>query len=164
MHFLVILIGKKQTLVNCQKRFLMFCSSAKKARLDENENIEEEIPADSASFEAQALAKKKAAIRNVGTLTPVEDFKFLMEQGSPSFIEICKQMCNLILELVNNSHGDALFEKAFQCLQCLRETCINKLEPKIFNDLEVLLKKQASTIDGRKDFWKKIVDGKFNKN
>jgi hypothetical protein len=142
----------------------MFCSSAKKARLDENENIEEEIPADSASFEAQALAKKKAAIRNVGTLTPVEDFKFLMEQGSPSFIEICKQMCNLILELVNNSHGDALFEKAFQCLQCLRETCINKLEPKIFNDLEVLLKKQASTIDGRKDFWKKIVDGKFNKN
>jgi hypothetical protein len=70
-------------------------------------------------------------------------------------------MSNLILELDNNSHGDALFEKAFQCLQCLRETCINKLEPKIFNDLEVLIKRQASTVDGRKDFWKKIVDGKI---
>jgi hypothetical protein len=116
---------------------------------------------DSASFEAQAAAKKKAAIRNVGTLTPVEDFQFLIEQGSPSFNEVCKQMCNLILELINNSHGDALFEKAVQCLKCLREICIQKLEPKIYNDLEVLIKKQASTIDGRKDFWNKIVDGMF---
>jgi len=137
----------------------------KKARLDENENIEESTTAgidDSASFEAQAAAKKKAAIRNVGTLTPVEDFQFLIEQGSPLFSEVCKQMCNLILELINNSHGDALFEKAFQCLQCLRDICIQKLEPKIYNDLEILIKKQASTIDGRKDFWNKIIDGMFN--
>jgi hypothetical protein len=152
--------------VRRKKTVFLFYSSTKKARLDENENIEDPttdstIIADSSSFEAQAAAKKKAAIRNVGTLTPVEDFKFLIEQGSPSFIEICKQMCNLILELVNNSHGDALFEKALQCLQCLRETCINKLEPKMFNDLELLLKRQASTVDGRKDFWKKIVDGMF---
>ncbi|CAF4451221.1 unnamed protein product, partial [Rotaria sp. Silwood2] len=139
-------------------------SAAKRARLDENENIEEPTAttADSASFESQAAAKKKAAIRNVGTLTPVEDFKLLIEQGSPSFAEVCKQMCNIILELVHNSHGDALFEKAFQCLQCLREICINKLEPKIFNDLESLLKKQASTIDGRKDFWQKIIDEKLS--
>ncbi|CAF1177015.1 unnamed protein product [Rotaria sordida] len=143
-------------------------STAKRARLDENENIEEPTtdstttPADSASFEAQAAAKKKAAMRNVGTLTPVEDFKFLIEQSSPSFAEVCKQMCNIILELVHNSHGDALFEKALQCLQCLREICINKLEPKIFNDLELLLKKQASTIDGRKDFWQKLIDEKLS--
>lgn len=71
-------------------------------------------------------------------------------------------MCNLILELINNSHGDALFEKALQCLQCLREICIQKLEPKIYNDLEMLIKKQASTIDGRKDFWTKICDGIFD--
>ncbi len=136
---------------------------AKKARLDGDENNEEApvTTEDSASFEAQAAAKKKAAIRNVGTLTPVEDFQLLIEQGSPSFTEVCKQMCNLILELINNSHGDALFEKAIQCLQCLREMCIKKLEPKIYNDLEVLIKRQASTIDGRKDFWKKIVDGRW---
>ena len=116
--------------------------------------------ADSTSFEAQAAAKKKSAIRNVGTLTPVEDFQFLIEQGSPSLTEVCKQMCTLILELVHNSHGDALFEKAFQCLQALRDVCVKKLEPKIFNDLQILMKKQAATVDGRKDFWKKIVDGK----
>lgn len=142
---------------------IIHSSAAKKARLDENENIEEGIPAattdDSASFEAQAAAKKKAAIRTVGTLTPVEDFELLMEQGSPSFLEICKQMSNLILELINNSHGDALFEKAMQCLQCLRVRCMEKLEPKVFNDLEVLIKKQAAGVDGRKDFWQKIVDG-----
>jgi hypothetical protein len=155
-------IGKKNEMKTNSKEIFFFDSATKKARLDENENIEEgamDPTADSASFEAQAAVKKKAALRNVGTLTPVEDFKLLIEQGSPLFAEVCKQMCSLILELVNNSHGDALFEKALQCLQCLRETCINKLEPKIFNDLEILLKKQASTIDGRKDFWTKIVDG-----
>lgn len=145
----------------------MLDSAAKKARLDENENVEEPngdssaTTADSASFEAQAAAKKKAALRNVGTLTPVEDFKFLLEQGTLSFTEVSKQMSNVILELVNNSHGDALFEKALQCLICVREACINKLEPKIFNDLQALIKKQASTIDGRKDFWQKLIDGKF---
>ena len=116
-------------------------------------------PNDSTSFEAQAAAKKKAAIRTVGTLTPIEDFKFLIEQGTPSLPEVCRQMATLILELVNNSHGDALFEKAYQCLQCLREVCLDKLEPKIFNDLEILLKKQASTADGRQDFWNKLIDG-----
>jgi Ku-like protein len=68
-------------------------------------------------------------------------------------------MSTLILELINNSHGDALFEKALQCIECLREICIQKLEPKVFNDLQVLIKKQATNIDGRKDFWKKIVNG-----
>jgi len=139
----------------------------KKARLeDEEANAADETTTttteDSASFEAQAAAKKKAAIRNVGTLTPVEDFRLLIEQGSPSLAEVCKQMATLILELVNNSHGDALFEKALQCLQCLREICVQKLEPKIFNDLENLLKRQAATIDGRKDFWKKLVEEKVN--
>jgi len=133
-------------------------SSAKKARFEENENVEE-LTTDSTSFEAQTAAKKKAAIRNIGTITPVEDFKILIEQGSPSFTDVCKQMSTLIFELINNSRGDTLFDKALQCIQCLREMCIKKLEPKIFNDLQNLIKKQATNIDGRKDFWKKIVDG-----
>jgi ATP-dependent DNA helicase 2 subunit 2 len=136
-------------------------SSAKKARFDEMENPEG-LTTDSttSSFEAQTAAKKKAAIRTIGTITPVEDFKILIEQGSPSFTDVCKQMSTIILELINNSRGDSLFEKALQCLQTLREICIQKLEPKIFNDLQNLIKKQATNIDGRKDFWKKIVDGR----
>ncbi|CAF5148213.1 unnamed protein product, partial [Rotaria magnacalcarata] len=45
--------------------------SSTKRRLDENENVEEPTadsttaPADSGSFESQAAAKKKAALRNV---------------------------------------------------------------------------------------------------
>ncbi|CAF1443443.1 unnamed protein product [Adineta steineri] len=133
--------------------------SAKKARLEDNN---EEFTTDSTSFEAQAAAKKKAAIKTVGTVTPVEDFKILIEQGSPSLTDVCKQMCTLIFDLINNSHGDSLFEKALQCIQCLREICIDKLEPKIFNDFEVVLKAHSSDIDGRKDFWKKIVDEKIS--
>jgi hypothetical protein len=139
--------------------FELFHSSAQKAHFDENENVEE-LTTDPTSFEAQTVAKKKAAIRTVGTITPVEDFKILIQQGSPSFTDVCKQMTTLILELINNSHGDTLFEKALQCIQYLREMCIQKLEPKIFNDLQNLIKKQAANIDGRKDFWKKIVNGK----
>lgn len=114
---------------------------------------------DSSSFEAQAAAKKKATIRTIGTITPVEDFKTLIEQGLSSYEDISKQMSTLILELINNSRGDILFDKALQCIQCLRAMCIKKLEPKLFNDLLVSIKKQAANIDGRKDFWKKIIDG-----
>lgn len=72
-------------------------------------------------------------------------------------------MTTLILELIHNSHGDTLFDKALQCIKCLRDVCIQKLEPKIINDLLHLIKKQANNIDGRKDFWKKIVDGMSNR-
>ncbi|CAM4754730.1 unnamed protein product [Rotaria magnacalcarata] len=133
----------------------------KKLRLEENENIEEPTT-DSTSFEAQSAAKKKAAISTIGTITPVEDFKTLIEQGSPSFTDVCKQMSTIILELINNSRGDALFEKALQCIQSLREICIQKLEPKLFNDFQIVIKRQAANIDGRKDFWTKIVDEKIS--
>lgn len=136
-------------------------SSAKKARFDGDENVEASTTDSTTSFEAQTAAQKKATIRTIGTITPVEDFKILIEQGSPTFAEVCKQMSTLILELINNSRGDSLFEKALQCLQCLREICIQKLEPKVFNDLQNLIKKQATNIDGRKDFWKKVIDGKY---
>lgn len=119
----------------------------------------EEPTTDSTSFEAQSAAKKKAAIKTIGTITPVDDFKTLVEQGSPSFTNVCQQMSTLIHELINNSRGDALFEKALQCVECLRETCVQKLEPKLFNDLLTSIKKQAASPDGRKDFWKKMIDG-----
>ena len=136
-------------------------SSAKKARLDENPTLDEPMD-ESTSFEAQAAAKKRATLRTIGTVTPIEDFKTLIEQGTLSLTNIYQQMGTLILELIHNSHGDALFDKAFQCLQSLRDSCIQKLEPKTFNDLEVLIKKQATAMDGRKDFWQKVVAGRFN--
>lgn len=146
---------EKHTL-DAHAHLLRTSSSTKRARTDETGD---EPATDPTSFEAQAAAKKKAAIRTVGTVTPVDDFKVLVEQGSPSFTDVCKQLCTLILELINNSRGDSLFEKALQCLQCLRDACIAKLEPKIFNDFAVLLKRLAAEPDGRKDFWKKIVSG-----
>ncbi|CAF3066714.1 unnamed protein product, partial [Rotaria sp. Silwood2] len=49
---------------------------AKNIRLEENENVEE-LTTDSTSFEAQVNAKMKAAIRTIGAITPIEDFKIL---------------------------------------------------------------------------------------
>ncbi|CAF2833569.1 unnamed protein product [Rotaria sp. Silwood2] len=152
---------RRQKMMTGEKLFGNIDNSTKKMRLEENDNVEE-LTTDSTSFEAQLAAKKKAAIRTIGTITPIEDFKTLIEQGSSSFTEVCQQMSTVILEFINNSRGDALFDKALQCIQCLRDMCIQKLEPKIFNDLEILIKKQAGNIDGRKDFWKKVVDEKIS--
>jgi len=74
------------------------------------------------------------------------------------------QMSTLILELIQNSRGDSLYEKALQCIDVLRLKCIQKLEPKLFNDLLIVLKKQMTSQDGRIDFWKKIVEGWNRKN
>ena len=128
---------------------------AKKARLDEQDQ-----PIETNSFEAQAAAQKKATLKTIGTVTPVEDFQTLIEQGTISLADLCKQMATLIIEFIHNSHGDALFDKAMQCLQCLRDICIQKLEPKLFNDLLGSIKRQSTAIDGRKDFWKRIIEGK----
>ncbi|CAF3652063.1 unnamed protein product [Rotaria sordida] len=152
---------RRQKITTGDQLFGNVDNATKKMRLEENENIEQ-LTTDSTSFEAQLAAKKKAAIRTIGTITPIEDFKILIEQGSSSFTDLCQQMSTIILEFINNSRGDALFDKALQCIQYLREICIKKLEPKIFNDLQILIKKQAANIDGRKDFWKKIVDEKIS--
>ena len=71
-------------------------------------------------------------------------------------------MANLIVDFIQNSRGEALFEKAMLCLKSLRDVCMKKLEAKIFNDLLTLIKRQSTEIDGRKDFWKKIVEVKIS--
>ena len=55
--------------------------------------------------------------------------------------------------------GDALCDKALPCMECLHQTCIQKLEPKLLNGWQIWIGRRAANADGRKDFWKKIVEG-----
>ena len=139
---------------------ISFFSTNKGSHSEENATFEEPVT-DATSFEAQSASIKKSTVKSIGTVTPVEDFKTLIEQGTLSLTEICKQMTTLIVQLIDNSHGDALFDKIIQCLHCLRDVCIRKLEPKIFNDLQHSIKKQTNAADGRNDFWKRLLDGKI---
>jgi hypothetical protein len=127
----------------------------KKVR-QENVNTNDE---QMSSFEAQALASKRATLRTMGTVTPVDDFRALIEQDTNAFTDVCQQMSAIVIEFIQNSHGDALFDKAIQCLLALRCSCIEKLEPKLFNDLAILIRNRTQSADGRKDFWKKMIEG-----
>ena len=54
-----------------------------------------------------------------------------------------------------------MFDKVSQCVECLREVCIQYLEPSLLNDLEISIKRRPENPDGRKDFRMKIVDGRL---
>lgn len=150
--------GRKQKITTGDALF-----GSKKARLDEEEAAATtDQPVETNSFEALAAAQKKATLKTIGTVTPVEDFQSLIQQGTIPLSDLCKQMATLIVEFIHNSHGDALFDKTMLCLKSLRDVCIQKLEPKIFNDLIGSIKRQSTAIDGRKDFWKRVVQGKMS--
>ena len=54
--------------------------------------------------------------------------------------------------------GDPLLDKILQCIECLHQACIPKLEHKLFNGLQILIRRRAANADGRKDFWMAIVN------
>lgn len=155
--------GKKQKITTGDALFGQD-NLSKKSQLDDetSDMTRDDQPIELNSFEAQAAAEKKATLKSIGTVTPVEDFYTLIEQGTISLSDICKQMAKLIVDFIENSRGEALFEKAILCLKSLRDVCMKKLEAKIFNDLLTLIKRQSTEIDGRKDFWKKIVEMKIS--
>ncbi|KAJ9590743.1 hypothetical protein L9F63_016259, partial [Diploptera punctata] len=77
----------------------------------------------------------ESKIVEVGSVKPVEDFKFLIEQSQP-FVEVCSQMQKVITNVV--------FEK----------------DPSIYNDW--IPKFRENLVErGRMPFWKRIVDGKL---
>ena len=52
-------------------------------------------------------------------------------------------------------------DKVLQCVECLRQVHIEKLEPSLLNDLQISIKRRVANTDGRKDFRMKIVDGRL---
>jgi hypothetical protein len=127
---------------------------------DEGQIEEPSIDEHSSSFEAQAAAQRRTTIRTIGTITPIEDFKALLQQDRAAVISIFQQMAKLIMEFVHHSHGDTMFDKAIQCLLAYREAAASTLEPKAFNDFLISVKKQSSNPDGPNDFWQRILHGK----
>lgn len=147
--FIVHDTGRRQKLTTGDALFGEHDITSKKMRLEQQSLADEDEP----------VSNKQPVMKTIGTVNPVDDFNALIEQGHVSLDEILKQMTSVIREMINNSHGDTLFDKIIKCLQTLRDTCIRKLEPKIFNDLLVLMKNQTNASDGRKDFWQRLVQG-----
>lgn len=66
---------------------------------------------------------------DVGDITPVEDFKRLIQKGRFRFAAASLQV--VIRRVIRDLLGD---EKAILCLEALRKACIEHKEPRFFND------------------------------
>lgn len=99
----------------------------------------------------------KAKVKEVGTVTPVEDFKELISRTDEDLYEqACKQMQERITQIVKDSFGQQFYGKAIDCLKALRAESIKKSEPNDFNDF-IQDFKDTLISKGRRDFWEKII-------
>jgi len=102
----------------------------------------------------------KAEITEVGSVTPTADFKVLISRKDKDFWdEACQQMQARVKQIVMDSFGQQFYPKAIDCLRLLRQECINKAEPEVFNSF---LAKFKDTLigKGRRDFLELIVKEK----
>ncbi|XP_069675065.1 X-ray repair cross-complementing protein 5 isoform X2 [Periplaneta americana] len=95
-----------------------------------------------------------ASIVEVGSLTPEQDFKALLDQGQ-QFDKVCDQMQKVILNLVLRSFGTDNFVKAETALRTLRISCTEK-DPSVYNDWIVQFKESLFQ-RGKDAFWDIVI-------
>ena len=102
------------------------------------------------------LADPGPSIGTIGTVTPVEDFKMLLE-GGIQFAAVVVQMQNVIIKLLSDSLGDQFNDKIQKCIEIFRQTTLEKKNSAHFNDFVSELKQ---TMISQKAFslWQKLVD------
>ncbi|GFO44853.1 X-ray repair cross-complementing protein 5-like [Plakobranchus ocellatus] len=99
----------------------------------------------------------KAEVTEVGTVTPIDDFKYLLSKPDQNlFEEACRQMQKRIQQVVMDSFGQQFYGKALDCLKALRQTCIDKSGPNNYNEY-IKTFKDSLIAKGRRDFWDLII-------
>ncbi len=99
-------------------------------------------------------AGASAAIAEVGTTTPADDFRALLRDGTPLVtgtkmipkvvskrliaffyrFTVAQQLEQVVLRMLNTSFGRQLFDKICSCLEAYREVCIECDNPELYND------------------------------
>ena len=102
------------------------------------------------------LADPGPSIGTIGTVTPVEDFKMLLE-GGIQFAAVVVQMQNVIIKLLSDSLGDQFNDKIQKCIEIFRQATLEKKNSAHFNHFVSELKQ---TMISQKAFslWQKLVD------
>jgi len=77
---------------------------------------------------------KDEEIKEIGSLNPIEDFKKMVSDRQVDWVSTAiSQMTNIIKMFVRRSLNGNLYEKAFECLKQMRETCVKEDEAVSFN-------------------------------
>ncbi|KAJ3009384.1 X-ray repair cross-complementing protein 5 [Thoreauomyces humboldtii] len=99
-------------------------------------------------------------VEKVTTADPVSDFNAMVSRTDKDLIvPAVTEMCAVITELVTQSFGSQLYDKAFSCLTTLRQASIVYEEPLPFNTWLTTLKSSLSTAGDHSDhsaFWDRV--------
>jgi len=124
--------------------------SKRKNEPDNDENDSKKVR------QSLTLADPGPSIGTIGTVTPVEDFKMLLE-GGIQFAAVVVQMQNVIIKLLSDSLGDQFNDKIQKCIEIFRQATLEKKNSAHFNHFVSELKQ---TMISQKAFslWQKLVD------
>ena len=106
-----------------------------------------------------SLGDSVPKIDTIGTVTPVEDFKMLLE-GGIQFAAIVVKMEKVIIKLLSDSLGDQFNMKIRNCVEIFRQTSVERKNSAHFNDFMSELK-QTLASQKKYSLWQKLVDDKL---
>ncbi|KAG0713985.1 X-ray repair cross-complementing protein 5 [Chionoecetes opilio] len=106
----------------------------------------------------------EAQVTRVTSASPVKDFMALLRSEAPNFNDICKQMGDVILQLVNSLPGitneavaAAARDKVVDCLTTYRrESC--SIDPATYNRFLTTTLKNAVVYLSMKDLWTRMKE------
>jgi ATP-dependent DNA helicase 2 subunit 2 len=170
----------------------LFDDNKKKANENQNMNgaREDELNGDK-NFNLNDILKSNSNIKKIGTITPVEDYKALVNKLDSSlatfgneFEQLSSQICSLIKEFIgefilqssmsstkSSDHvdEDTFQSKAVDCIKALREICVSYNRPYFINnflhEFKEYLKshKLKSQMSCIESFWKRyFMDEKLS--
>lgn len=89
--------------------------------------------------------------KEIGSVNPIADFKRMITDRKQDLVaEALDQMQKMIKKLIISSMNEDLFDKAMDCLQAMREGCVDEDEAESFNDMARQLKAKHA------DFFKRM--------
>ncbi|XP_067935362.1 X-ray repair cross-complementing protein 5-like isoform X2 [Watersipora subatra] len=119
-------------------------------------------PADKGDGEATNLTSLRSLDEDIPTevrsIAPVQDFKMMLKQPK-LVVSAFKSMAERILQLVQDSIGETLYNKALECLQTFRAEAVAEDDEeilKIVNDFLLSMKALLVT-KGPADFWLLLI-------
>jgi len=151
---LELLISKKNKITGDE----VFGSQKRKNETGDTNEDETEAKK-SRQIDSLTLADPVPTIDTIGTVTPVEDFKILLE-GGIQFDAVVVKMEKVIIKLLTDSLGDQFDEKIQNCIRVFRKASLERKNSGHFNNFMSELK---PTLSSQKKFslWQKLIDGKM---
>jgi len=99
----------------------------------------------------------EASIAEVGSVTPVEDFRVLVGRGE-ALEGVALQLERVVMRLLATAFGGDMDSKVIACLAVYREEAARRRRPDLYN---VFIRKVKESIGGKGRLWMGLVEAKL---